>query len=548
MAKTYEVRSEVFPFIREVVGRAAACMIGIDQRYSNVSGRVPSNEEDTITIGAQDAYQLLLMDTIITPAVAQPLPSPEVPVASSPGLNAGAGGTVDDQGNVQSSDDASAPGGELVVIDAPAPSIDADPAALAALAKLTPPALGDPDFAFSLSRYQSIVHRTRVIAKYAVTLDRLGRGTAGGAGPVTIPHGHVAHPLVSRLPALLAVAASMSTIDPLKRKPQQPKEGPVVSGKRRNRVAPKPAAADTKGNADEEDHRKAEEQGGELGGSQGGQQGGENGGENAGQQGGENGGHKGDDHDATRLTLPGLDLVPQHVEEELRQWMGGEPVVRLPGSAEDLPFKSLRTVLDPSPDASDAWLGDEVINSILTLLVDYLWKLNRRALLVAPSAVRLFQAASQDDRYNPAAAADLFHLQPQECVGADMIFLPWHSDGPEHWSLLVVDVKNPRIAIYDSVPDDDVKSKGRDAAGVFAALNCRVATQEAPQLVRMKAMVQNDGSSCGLALCYHAALHALGKAPDVDAISQRDALQMRLWLLWILREGGITTEMMRGVH
>ncbi|KAL5339955.1 hypothetical protein BJX70DRAFT_387596 [Aspergillus crustosus] len=202
-------------------------------------------------------------------------------------------------------------------------------------------------------------------------------------------------------------------------------------------------------------------------------------------------------------------------------------------SGDPLTKKDLATCCTPGQ-----WLNDEVINSYLAHIVDYLRQTNNNAGRHDKPRYHAFNSFFftnlRDKGYESVRRwGTRAKIGKQDLLEVDTVFIPVHNNS--HWTLIVVKPTDRTIEHFDSLGKlskrhvEIVKTWLRGELGpLYVEKEWRILPSESPQ--------QNNGSDCGVFLLSTAKAVAL----DLEPLSYgaRDSILLRKKIVAELMNGG----------
>lgn len=99
-----------------------------------------------------------------------------------------------------------------------------------------------------------------------------------------------------------------------------------------------------------------------------------------------------------------------------------------------------------------------------------------------------------------------------------------------------------KVLVIKPLAGSNYAKRSKEICEEFAAIafhKDQITFEQAP------VMGQEDGSSCRPALCYHTALYCGKGALQSTVITNHNAIQMRMWMLWVLITRCVTDDIMK---
>ncbi|EAW13256.1 SUMO protease ULP1 [Aspergillus clavatus NRRL 1] len=186
-----------------------------------------------------------------------------------------------------------------------------------------------------------------------------------------------------------------------------------------------------------------------------------------------------------------------------------------------------------------AWLNDEIINSYLALIVDYLRRTHGNAGRHDKPRFHAFQtfffSNLRDKGYQSVRRwATRAKIGGESLLNVDTVFIPVHNSA--HWTLIVVKPGERTIENFDSLGALSRRHVGLVQGWLRAELGSRYVEEEWTILPSISPQ-QDNGSDCGVFLLSTAKAVAIGIEPQ--SYGARDMVLLRRKIVAELMNGGL---------
>lgn len=189
-----------------------------------------------------------------------------------------------------------------------------------------------------------------------------------------------------------------------------------------------------------------------------------------------------------------------------------------------------------------AWLNDEMINSYLAVLIDYLRRKHNNAGRNDKPKFHAFNSFFfsnlRDKGYTSVRRwAQRAKIGGESLLNVDMVLIPVHDSA--HWTLMVVSPTSKTIEYFDSLGEPTARHIGKVKEWLKGELAARYVEDEWTAVPCVSPQ-QNNGSDCGVFLLSTAKAVAIGLEPQ--SYGAKDIPLLRRKIVAELMAGGLSGE------
>lgn len=240
-----------------------------------------------------------------------------------------------------------------------------------------------------------------------------------------------------------------------------------------------------------------------------------------------------------RIVLTGEAVRPLSKEwaHTIARAMRANKAVAKSLAGDDLTARDIATCVRPLE-----WLNDEIINSYLDVIVQYL---REAADNTGPAVTPRFHAFNtffystlRQKGYDGVRRwAKRAKINGEGLLGVDMVFVPVHESS--HWTLMVVRPADRTIEYFDSLGSRGARQVGVIKEWLRGELGSKFVEDEWSILPSVSSQ-QDNGSDCGVFLLTNAKAVALNIEPT--AFGARDTTTLRQKIIAEIMNGGLHGE------